>query len=216
MVLKKDTYPNQVADFIKSLIQSNELKQGEAVKEALIAERLGISRAPIREALQQLVYEGLMTSLPQKGKYVIELSAKEIVDSYSIGGILEGAGIANSLELWTDFDIKDLSIKLDELKSASQKAKGLDELMDLDYQFHAILLKHCDNAKLIDMSRLSCANISRYLCHTHWLALYTPQSFYERHKVIAEAVLKKDKELVEKLVRVHYREIGEKISIFYK
>lgn len=70
MDFTKQTYCNQVTSYIRSLIRKGTLEIGAPVKEAVLSEQLGISRAPIREALQVLVQEGLITSEPQKGKHV--------------------------------------------------------------------------------------------------------------------------------------------------
>lgn len=75
-----------VADYIKRQIQQGELLPGQAIKEVALAEHLGISRAPVREALESLVQEGLVTSEPQKGKRVRLMSPEEIRNSYSVGG----------------------------------------------------------------------------------------------------------------------------------
>ena len=78
MVFKKQTYSTVVADYIKRQIQQGELLPGQAIKEVALAEHLGISRAPVREALESLVQEGLVTSEPQKGKRVRLMSPEEI------------------------------------------------------------------------------------------------------------------------------------------
>lgn len=92
MQFRKETYSSKAAEYIRSLIRSGTLLPGQPVREALIAEQLNISRAPIREALLILAQEGLICSEPQKGKYVRAMSAQEIYDSYAVAGILEGAG----------------------------------------------------------------------------------------------------------------------------
>ena len=92
MDFTKQTYCNQVTSYIRSLIRKGTLEIGAPVKEAVLSEQLGISRAPIREALQVLVQEGLITSEPQKGKHVRQMTGKEIYDSYVVAGILEGGG----------------------------------------------------------------------------------------------------------------------------
>lgn len=92
MDFTKQTYCNQVTSYIRSLIRKGTLEIGAPVKEAVLSEQLGISRAPIREALQVLVQEGLITSEPQKGKHVRQMTGKEIYDSYVVqlaGGLFE-------------------------------------------------------------------------------------------------------------------------------
>ena len=106
MDFTKQTYCNQVTSYIRSLIRKGTLEIGAPVKEAVLSEQLGMSRAPIREALQVLVQEGLITSEPQKGKHVRQMTGKEIYDSYVVAGILEGAGVAESLPLWTEANME--------------------------------------------------------------------------------------------------------------
>lgn len=216
MLLKKETYPNQVVDFIKTMIQNGDLKQGDPIKESNLAERLSISRAPIREALQQLVSEGLVTSKPQKGKHVKLLSAKDIRDSYEVGGILESAGVADSLVFWTEKDIEELHTILQSMQTLSVNSKAADSFIELDEEFHGLLLKYCNNPKLIEMARLSCANISKFLCYHRWLHLYSPYDFYERHLHVADAIFTKDIKILKERIRTHYKEIGERISKEYE
>lgn len=212
MLLKKETYPNQVADFIRQLIQIGDLKQGDPIKESNLADQLGISRAPIREALQQLVYDGLVTSKPQKGKHVRLLSAKDVQDSYELGGILESAGVSESLEFWTDKDFEKLQSILKKMQAQSISYTATDIVIELDEEFHTLLLKYCNNERLIEMARLSCSNISKFLCYHCWLNLYSPQDFYDRHLLIADAILSKDIQLLKQRIRQHYKEIGDRIS----
>lgn len=211
---KRQTYCNQVAHYIRMLIRKGVLLPGEPVKEADLAEDLGISRAPIREALQILVHEGLVTSEPQKGKYVRELTAKEILDSYLVGGVLEGAGVAGSLDGWSEEDMDLLAGLVIEMKSLCDKAEGLEELIEIDDLFHDTLLMRCDNARLVEMARLSCSTLSKFLCYRHWLTLFTPDEFFRRHKRVADSVASRDKELVERVLREHYREIGRRMASF--
>src|SRR6056300_911348 len=104
----KQTYSEQVADYIRSLILSGELAPGSAVEEAAIAKNLSISRAPVREAMQVLVREGLIDAHPQKRKHVKELTSKQIKNSYFAGGVLEAASVANVLDRYTEEDIEKL------------------------------------------------------------------------------------------------------------
>ena len=112
MAFTKQTYSEQVASYIKDRILMGELAPGDQVKEVILAERLGISRAPVREALHILMREGLICSEPQRGKFIRALTAKEIRDSYFIGGVLEGAAIAASLERFTAEDHEHFSALL--------------------------------------------------------------------------------------------------------
>lgn len=210
----KQTYCNQVASYIRSLIRQGTLEIGAQVKEAGLAERLGISRAPIREALQVLAQEGLITSEPQKGKHVRRMSGKEIYDSYIVAGILEGAGVAASLPRWTEETMRAFRDVVGDMEKKIASPTRLDELADMDELFHTTLLGACDNGRLVEMARASCATISKYLYYQQWITMFTPKEYRQRHLRIAEAVYSRDVARVEGVLRDHYRETGERMAQF--
>ncbi len=90
MQIVKHTYKDQVIDHIYQLLLDGELGPGDQLKESLLAEQMGISRAPIREAMKELIMNGLVDYRPQVGNFIPVLSPKEIVDSYTTRGVLEG------------------------------------------------------------------------------------------------------------------------------
>lgn len=212
MNFQKQTYSIQINKFIRTLIQQGKLKPGDQIKEAELAEKLKISRAPIREALQLLVQEGLVSSEPQKRKTIRVLSPKEIIDGYSITAILESEAVILSLDKWTEEDFGDLKHILDTIKTKSKHVKHVDELQELDELFHNMLLSHCDNEQLIDTARLSSSNISRYLCYSHWCSTCDPSHFYERHKEVVDAILTRDPQKIRQSIRNHYIELAVLIS----
>lgn len=212
MDFKKETYSIQTAAYIRSLIRSGELAPGAPVREGFLAERLGISRAPIREALFSLAQEGLICAEPQKGKFVRSMSAREIHDSYTVAGILEGAGVAESLRHWTPRHKEAFRGVVARMDEQIHYATRLDELAEIDEQFHAALLAACPNARLVEMARTSCATISKYLYYQYWITLFTPQEFYERHLDIAKAVDEGNPARMERVLRRHYRENGIRMS----
>ena len=121
---KRQTYSGQVVEFIKRCILDGELAPGEQVKEVILSERLGISRAPIREALQILTQDGLITSEPQKGKYIRKMTRQEIENEYEIGGILEGAGVAAALPLMNHVDLARLSGMIEHMARLAPQSGG--------------------------------------------------------------------------------------------
>lgn len=144
---KRQTYSGQVVEFIKRCILDGELAPGEQVKEVILSERLGISRAPIREALQILTQDGLITSEPQKGKYIRKMTRQEIENEYEIGGILEGAGVAAALPLMNHVDLARLSGMIEHMARLAPRVGGLYEFTEVDDAFHSALLAHCANRR---------------------------------------------------------------------
>lgn len=209
---KKQTYSTAVADYIRKQIRVGSLLPGQAIKEVALAEKLGISRAPIREALESLVQEGLVTSEPQKGKRVRLMTPQEVECSYRVGGILEATGVRDSLPLWQDAELRELEHILKGMYAKSLEVHDLAGLTELDDTFHDMLLMHCDNPYLTDLARRSCSTISKYLMYRQWSSFYTPKEFYERHQLIVDAMLARDPERIWRVIRRHYDELGEKMA----
>ncbi len=210
--IKKMTYSEQVAEYIKDSILKGELSPGDQVKEVLLSEKLGISRAPIREALQLLSREGLIQSEPQKGKHVSALTAKQIMDSYFTGGVLEAAAVTQSLPLYTEEDLSKLERIVEGMREVAETSKSQDSLAELDNAFHNILFSRIDNELLIDLCRRSCQGISKFLLYKHWINLYPPQQVYERHLDILEALKAGKPSRLEKTIRKHYIDSGKRMS----
>lgn len=213
-MITKQTYSDQVAEYIKDRILEGELAPGDQVKEMVLAERLGISRAPVREALQILMREGLISSEPQRGKFIRALTGKEIKDAYFIGGVLEGAAIAVSLARYTDEDLDCLSSLLGTMRTTAATATSMLDFAVLDNEFHDTLLTRADNPGLTELARRTCLNISKFLFYNRWRTLYTPEEYCARHEVILDAVRSKDPGRVESVVREHYIESGERMARF--
>lgn len=210
--IKKLTYSEQVADYIKQSLLKGELSPGDPVKEVELAEKLGISRAPIREAMQILAREGLIKSEPQKGKHISALTAKQIKDSYFTGGVLEAAAVTQALALYTDEDISKLERIVERMGQVAQSGENQDSLAELDNTFHNVLFSRIDNELLIELCRRSCQGISKFLLYKHWINLYPPQQVFERHREILVALKTRKPSKVEKTVRKHYTDSGQRMS----
>lgn len=212
MDFKKQTYAIQVSQFIKKMIQEGKLSPGDPVKENDLATFLGISRAPIREALQILIQDGLIVSEPQKGKTIRVLSPKEIIDGYTLTSILEGEGIIMSLAEWTEDDNKDLLNILKKMENKSKEAVDITELSELDELLHNMLLSRCTNEQLVENARRFSSNISKYLCREYWKKSFNPASFYSRHKIVVDSFFTKNPEIIRKTIFTHYNELAVAIS----
>jgi len=87
--IKRETMAAQICTMMRAAILAGEFEPGEAVTEIALAERFGASRAPMREALRQLIDQGLVVSVPYTGTRIVDLSVKDINDIYSMRICLE-------------------------------------------------------------------------------------------------------------------------------
>lgn len=206
------TYGEQAKTYIKQRLLAGSLKPGDPIRESDIARDLGISRGPVREALQSLLIQGLVTGSPQKAKYIRQMSPREIEESYLLGGTLEGACISQALDEWDDTALHRLAIILQEMKEQSEKASGLACLSQVDENFHEEIFSHCQNRLMAEVARNSCSHISKFLYYREWDTLFTPQEFYMRHKIIYHAIAEKDATKIQKTLLEHYAESGRRLG----
>lgn len=123
---------------IREDILSGKYEKGEELKEIAIGEALGVSRTPVREALRQLELEGLVEIIPNKGAYVIGLSAKDIEDIYTIRSLLEGLSAKWAVRYITDEQLAALEENVDLSEFYASKG-NFDQVFELDSKFHEIL-----------------------------------------------------------------------------
>ncbi len=211
--IKKETYTDLVVSYIKKCILNGTYKPGTKVKELAIAQKLSISRAPIREGLQILIKEGLVVWEPQKGKFITQLNPKQIRDSYFTGGILEAAAVSTALHRYTDKDIKKLETIAEKMRNVAENDDPVELLAGLDDKFHKILFSRIDNEFVVEFCRRSCQGLSKFLLFRFWINLYTPHEVYARHKVIVDALKHGDAVELEKQIRQHYFDAGERMSV---
>ena len=208
------TYSEQIAQHIKNALLSGELAPGQKINEVSLASKLGISRAPVREGLQRMVSDGLVISIPQRGKFVRSLTQQEIRENYELGGVLEGAVVANSSFLLTDADFSRLEAILLEMQSITPCDTYASEYERLDRLFHELLTTRQHNQASYDLGRKACQRISKFLLFRHWPYAFTQKEFVERHKEVLDAVKTHDRWHIETIIRKHYCDLGERMAIY--
>jgi DNA-binding GntR family transcriptional regulator len=210
MIFVKKTYKDQVVDYVYHLLLEGKLNPGDQLKETLLAEEMGISRAPIREAMKELIMNGLVDYRPQVGNFIPVLSPKQIIDSYTTRGVLEGYAIMNSCHLFSAEEIDKLDNLIEQMEQYAVK-KNQKMVVETGGDFHDLLISKCDNVQLLeDTDRLSLK--LHILFFKYWGKLYSPAEIGRRHREIVESVKARDLTLIEMVVRQHYAETGSKIA----
>ena len=209
MPIERSTYKNHVINYIYDSIRENRFRPGEKVLESRLAEDLGISRAPIREALADLVSAGLLEYRAQIGNYVAAPSPDEIIDSYIARGVLEGFAVSQSLENFVDEDYQQLEEMA--LKMGSFALKGQRKaLVDIGQQFHEELFRHCTNKQIVRFTEQLSLKLHLFF-YKHWSKVYTAEEIRDRHLEIVRTLQTNDPLQVELMIRNHYVETGHKI-----
>jgi len=143
------TIKEQVADLLRDAILSGKIGTGERLNESVLARNLGLSRIPVREALQQLQMQGLVVDAPRRGKFVVNLSDEEIQKINSLRLILEGETLRLCRGKISAEGLSDLARVVDKMDH-SLEASEIDAAA-LDIEFHRTLWRHSGNEYLAKM-----------------------------------------------------------------
>lgn len=134
----------QAVDLLRERIFSHELLPGRRLDEAVLAEQLGISRTPLREALKVLSTEGLIELRPRKGCYVAELLQADLEEIFPIMAMLEGGVASEVARKRTPAELKDLDA-LHERLERHAAAGDVDRYYETNYRFHDTLQQLAGN-----------------------------------------------------------------------
>lgn len=135
------TLKENVTGILRQLIVEGTLPPGAEFNQAQIAEQLGVSRGPIREALGQLEQEGLLQSVPYKGVVVTPLTRQYVEELYSVRTALELLALDRALDRMTDAEIDPLDTVVEEMRTVARSG-DLVRLVEIDLQFHEYLIAH--------------------------------------------------------------------------
>ena len=132
----------------QELIGSGELSPGNLYSESAISKQLGISRTPLRTALQQLEREGLIIRLPQRGFYVYQFEEKDIEELFAIRKAIEGYAVEQIARKKSEVDLKQARRHLNAQVEARQ-SDDYSEFIREDRKFHENLVKALKNKRLV-------------------------------------------------------------------
>lgn len=136
-----------VFETLREAILEGKLKPGERVMEVQLADQLGVSRTPVREAIRKLELEGLLEMVPRKGAYVADVSLDDVINVLEVRASLEGLAASLGASRRTNEDILKLEQKAEELLQCVRE-KDTKGMIKSDADFHDILLNTSRNTKL--------------------------------------------------------------------
>lgn len=150
-----------VFNTLRQGILTGELKPGERLMEIHLAEKLGVSRTPIREAIRMLELEGLVTMIPRKGAEVAKISEDDLKDVLEVRKVLESLATRLACERITD-EQKELLKKAAEEFVQSTKSGDATTIAMADVKFHDEIINASGNKRLAQMINNLAERIYRY------------------------------------------------------
>jgi DNA-binding GntR family transcriptional regulator len=202
MKLKKNrTLREQIVSSLRDSIIRGDLSPGQKITEPELAEKLGISRTPIREAFRQLESEGYLTVMPRRGAVVSSITNKEILDFFELKSLLEGYALRKAAPEITNRDIAKL-IRINNQLEAFARDGDIEAFFKKNNEFHYALVNLCDNKKLSEIWN----SLVRKYIKFRLRALSTPgrcMDSVDQHRDIIDALARKDGPLSESMIYRH-------------
>ena len=190
---------DRVYNELRSMALTFRFLPGERLNEAILAKELGVSRTPLREALNRLSTEGFLTFSANCGFFRKAFDVKEIFDLYEYRMYLELGAVKLALERATDEQLSEIEDFVAE-SAREVPSRTIDQFVTLDEQFHEMLVKLTGNVQMLESLR----NINARIQFVRWLDMTErrPQT-QSQHKHIVAALRKRNHNEAERLITEH-------------
>jgi DNA-binding GntR family transcriptional regulator len=196
----KTSLSELVRDQVREGIQSGKFQPGERVRENDIAEWLGVSRTPVREALRQLEAEGLLAFVPWRGVVVAELDSQQVVELYKVRASLEGLAAALAAQHIGDTEIE----LLEALISHGEQSNDPHQLAKINKRFHETIYAASHNRYLIQNLKALQSSLA-LLNGTTYASPGRREQADKEHRDLFEAIRDRDPIRAEALARQHLK-----------
>ncbi len=190
-----------VFNTLRQAILTGELKPGERLMEIHLANKLGVSRTPIREAIRKLELEGLVTMIPRRGAEVAQITAKSLQDVLEVRSSLDALCAELACERISDEEIAELEAAC----QAFEAATGTGDtrvIAAADVALHDIIVKATGNKRLVQLVNNLAEQMYRY--RFEYIKDFSRHaSLIEEHRVIFNAIRNKDKKTAAQAAITH-------------
>ncbi len=190
-----------VFNVLRMAILKGELQPGERLMEIQLAEKLGVSRTPIREAIRKLELEGLVLMIPRRGAEVAAISEKRLKDVLEVRKNLEGLAVRLACARAKEGTAKTLE-EAEQAFRESIKSEDLIAMAEADEKFHFLIYDAADNEKLQQI--LTNLKENMYQFRLEYLKnKEARERLIEEHKAIVEAIKTNDPDAAVKVMDKH-------------
>jgi DNA-binding GntR family transcriptional regulator len=191
-----------IVEILRSAITNGELVLGEALSEESLAAKLGVSRTPVREALNMLHFQGLVTVVPQKGTFVFFPTIQDVTDLCELRATLELKAAALAMERAADATLTDLQNAVEAMSEAQAKGDTL-AYARADSQFHGAFLSRCGNKCFQAAYLLVSGQISALRAHLASHVSGEPMRSFSEHEELIDRFRHGDIARVQEILTNH-------------
>lgn len=190
-----------VCETLRDAVRRGILQPGERLMEIQLAEDLGVSRTPVREAIRKLEMEGYVIMMPRRGTYVADLSIRDINEVFEIRTSLESLASGLAAERINDDELEKLQRLLVEI-GAYIKSGDMESIVRTDTEFHDLLYQASRNSRLVGII----SNLREQLTRFRTTSMSFPgrlKATLEEHRKIVEAIAQGDEKAARKAAEHH-------------
>lgn len=206
----QETTPALIARQLRRAIGEGDLVPGQQLNEAELSRRLGVSRGPLREAMQRLTQEGLLVSIRNRGVFVIEVTDDDVRDMYLARTAVERAAATRAIQVDAGHAGERL-LEVVRTMTAAVAQGDTDALTEADVEFHALLVALAGSPRLSRMH--TTLMVETRMCITALESRYSSHSFrLDEHREIAEAIGRSDAERADRLLLDHMEDAIGRLS----
>lgn len=190
-----------VFNTLRKAILTGQLRPGERLMEVHLANKLGVSRTPIREAIRKLELEGLVIMIPRRGAEVAQITEKSLKDVLEVRRTLDVLSVELACERISEEEMEQLKIACEEFEKAT-KGKDASEIAKADVRLHDIIVDATGNQRLKQLVN----NLSEQMYRYRFVYI-KDESQHEKliaeHREIYEGILTGDKERASRAAGIH-------------
>lgn len=186
---------------LRQAILYGELKPGERLMEIALANRLGVSRTPVREAIRMLELEGLVVMEPRKGAHVAQITEKDLNDVLEVRLGLEELVVQFAIERITEEELQNLKAAEEEFEQSMQR-NDLVALAAADVKFHEVIYQATHNQRLVQMINNIKEQMYRYRME-YLKDVKVRETLVKEHRQLLQALEEHCQESAEDSIRAH-------------
>ena len=200
-----------VTDRLREAIMDGRIRLGETLSEVRLAEALGVSRAPVRDALTQLRIEGLIDVRPQAGSYVYVPSEDDVVELSEFRAILELTALRRGYARQRGEMLRRMRLAVEQM----ERARAVDDRLAVaraDTAFHQAIIECGGNAYLIDAYRLISGRVAALRTHNLVMADTVRKGSLSEHRALVAALSRGDLPRAEGILADHVHRMKQRFQ----
>lgn len=190
-----------VFNTLRQAILTGDLKPGERLMEIHLANKLGVSRTPIREAIRKLELEGLVTMIPRRGAEVAQITEKSMNDVLEVRRSMDALCAELACDRISEQELVALEKACDDFAEAV-KTKDIRKIAQADVALHDIIVQATGNRRLVQLINNLSEQMYRYRFE-YLKDTSRHQSLIVEHRMICEGIRKKNKEEATSAAKLH-------------